>query len=112
MSLFIILLCQANHHMPLKKIHHFVNKSYIIWNLKFCQVYIFDLPLLLTQNNYLDYSKIKPYALVKKIHWPMRLIILFSMFIHTITPSHNIIIYNYNSYILIILLLHVRLGKE
>jgi len=54
--------------MPLKKIHHFVNKSYIIWNLKFGQVYIFDLPLLLTQNNYLNYSKIKPYALIKKIH--------------------------------------------
>jgi hypothetical protein len=28
---------------------------------------------------------------------PMRLIILFPIFMHIITPSHNITIFNYNS---------------
>jgi hypothetical protein len=35
---------------------HPSTKSYIIWSLKFGQVYIFNLPILLTQNGYLNYS--------------------------------------------------------
>jgi hypothetical protein len=33
-----------------------MDRFYIIGNLKFGQIYILDLPLLLTQNNYLNYS--------------------------------------------------------
>jgi len=32
-----------------------MDRFYIIWSLGFGQVYIFDLPLLLTQNSYLNY---------------------------------------------------------
>jgi hypothetical protein len=76
-----------------------MNRSYIIWSLKFGQVYIFDLVLLLTQNNNLNYLQIKPYPLSQKILivTPMKLIILFPKLIHTIIPSHNTIICNYNS---------------
>jgi hypothetical protein len=54
-SPFIILLCQTNHHISLTTFHPFT-KSYIIWSLKFGLAYIVNLPLLLTQNNYLNYS--------------------------------------------------------
>jgi hypothetical protein len=33
-----------------------MNKFYIIKNLRFGQVYILDLPLLLTWNSYVNYS--------------------------------------------------------
>jgi hypothetical protein len=33
-----------------------MDKFYIIWSLRFDQVYILDLPLLLTQNNFLNDS--------------------------------------------------------
>jgi len=33
-----------------------MDRFYIIGNIGFDQVYILDLPLLLTQNNYLSYS--------------------------------------------------------
>jgi hypothetical protein len=33
-----------------------MDRIYIIGNLKFDQVYILDLPLLLTRNSYLNYS--------------------------------------------------------
>jgi len=33
-----------------------MDRFYIIENLRFDQVYILDLPLLLTWNNYLNYS--------------------------------------------------------
>jgi hypothetical protein len=52
----IIPLCQINHHVSLITFHPSMNKFYIILNLQFDQVYILDLPLLLIQNNYLNYS--------------------------------------------------------
>jgi hypothetical protein len=33
-----------------------MDRFYIIGNLKFGQVYLFDLPILLIQNSYLNYS--------------------------------------------------------
>jgi hypothetical protein len=36
--------------------HPSMDRFYIIWSLRFGQVYILDLPLLLTQNGYLNYS--------------------------------------------------------
>jgi len=47
---------QANHHMSLIIFHLFMNRFSIIDSLKFDQAYILDPPLLLTQNNYLNYS--------------------------------------------------------
>jgi hypothetical protein len=58
LHLFLIyhLFMSTNHHMPFIAFHSSMDRSYIIWNLIFDQVYIFDLPLLLTQNSYLNYS--------------------------------------------------------
>jgi hypothetical protein len=36
--------------------HPSMDRFYIIWGLKFSQIYIPELPLLLTQNSYLNYS--------------------------------------------------------
>ncbi len=47
---------QANHHMPLITFHPSMDMFYINWNKGFGQVHILDLPLLLIQNNYLNYS--------------------------------------------------------
>jgi hypothetical protein len=66
-----------------------MDRFYIIGNLGFGQIYILDLPLLLTWNNYLNYSIINPYVLNQKILLvrPMMFIILFPIFIHIITPT-------------------------
>jgi hypothetical protein len=66
-----------------------MDRFYIIGNLGFGQIYILDLPLLLTWNNYLNYSMINPYVLNQKILLvrPMMFIILFPIFIHIITPT-------------------------
>jgi len=34
--------------------HHSIDRTFIIWSLKFDQLYILHLQLLLTQNNYLN----------------------------------------------------------
>ncbi len=36
--------------------HLYMDRFYIIWGLGFGQVYILDLQLLLTRNNYVNYS--------------------------------------------------------
>ncbi len=79
---------QTNHQLPLITFHLFVDRFYVIGNLGFGQVYILDLPLLLTWK----LSKlfvINPYAPSQKILLvgPMMFIILFPIFIHTITPT-------------------------
>ncbi len=80
---------QTNHQVPLITSHPFMDRFYIIGNLGFGQIYILDLPLLLTWNNYLNYSMINPYVLNQKILLvrPMMFIILFPIFIHIITPT-------------------------
>ncbi len=47
---------QANHNMALIIFHVFINRLLIIESLKLDQAYILDLPILLTQNSYLNYS--------------------------------------------------------
>jgi hypothetical protein len=47
---------QTNHHVLLIIFHPSMDRFYIIWSLRFDQLYILDLPLLLTQHNYLNYS--------------------------------------------------------
>jgi hypothetical protein len=54
--LHLFPMFQTNHEVPLINFHPFMDKFYIIWNLRFGQVYIFDLLLLLIQNSYLNYS--------------------------------------------------------
>jgi hypothetical protein len=43
--------------MSLITFHLFIDRFYIIWNLGFGQVHILNLPLLQTQNSYLNYSQ-------------------------------------------------------
>jgi hypothetical protein len=43
-----------------------MDRFYIIWNLQLGLVYILNLPLLLTQNSYLNYSKSTFMPLVKR----------------------------------------------
>jgi hypothetical protein len=45
---------QTNRQMSLITFHPSMNRFNIIWSLGFGQVHILDLPLLLTQNNYLN----------------------------------------------------------
>ncbi len=87
--LHLFPMYQTNHQVPLITSHPFMDRFYIIGNLGFGQIYILDLPLLLTWNNYLNYSIINPYVLNQKILLvrPMRFIILFPIFIHIITPT-------------------------
>jgi hypothetical protein len=47
---------QTNHHVSLIIFHLSMNRFSIIDSFKFDQVYIFDTPLLLTRNSYLNYS--------------------------------------------------------
>jgi hypothetical protein len=47
---------QTIHQMPLMIFHPPTDRFYIIENVGFDQVYILDLPLLLTQNSYINYS--------------------------------------------------------
>ncbi len=54
--LHLFPMYQTNHQMPLIIFHHFMDRFYIIESLGFSLVYIFDLPLLLTHNTYLNYS--------------------------------------------------------
>jgi hypothetical protein len=53
--LHLFPMYQTNHQVS-TTFHPSMDKFYIIENLRFCQVYILDLPLLLTRNNYLNYS--------------------------------------------------------
>jgi len=52
--------------MPVITFHPSMDKFYIIWNLQLGLVYILNLPLLLTQNSYLNYSKSTFMPLVKR----------------------------------------------
>jgi hypothetical protein len=54
--LHLFPMYQTNHQVPLIIFHPSMDRFYIIENLRFDQVYVLDLPLLLTQNNYLNYS--------------------------------------------------------
>jgi hypothetical protein len=54
--LHLFPMYQTNHHVPLIILHPPMDRFYIIGNLGFDQVYIFDLPLLLIRNSYLNYS--------------------------------------------------------
>jgi len=54
--LHIFPMYQTNHQVPLIIFHPPMDRFYIIGNLGFDQVYILDLPLLLTWNGYLNYS--------------------------------------------------------
>jgi hypothetical protein len=54
--LHTFLMYQANHNMALIIFHVFINRLLIIESLKLDQAYILDLPILLTQNSYLNYS--------------------------------------------------------
>ncbi len=88
--------------------HPFMDGFYIIWSLGFGQVYILDLPLLLTQNKYLNYSNstfmplVKRfslygpwsslfYSLVLSIILPQIIILLFAI----ITPSNYFVVYSH-----------------
>jgi hypothetical protein len=49
--LHLIPMYQTNHRMPLITFHASMDRFYIIWSLRFgLQIYILDLPLLLTEN--------------------------------------------------------------
>jgi hypothetical protein len=54
--LHLFPMYQTNHQVPFITFHPSMDRFYIIWSLGFGQVYILDLPLLLTWNNYLNYS--------------------------------------------------------
>jgi hypothetical protein len=54
--LHLFPMYQTNHRMPLITFHPSMDRFHIIWSLGFGQVYILDLPLLLTRNSYLNYS--------------------------------------------------------
>jgi hypothetical protein len=86
--LHLFPMYQTNHQVPLIIFHPSMDRFYIIGNLGFGQVYILDLPLLLTWNSYLKLFIINLYSASQKIFLvrPMRFIILFPIFIHTITP--------------------------
>jgi len=94
---------QTNHQVPLIIFHPPMDRFYIIGNLGFDQVYIFDLPLLLTWSSYLNYSIINPYALSQKIFLirPMKFIILFPIFIHIVTPTLILLFIITNSYFVV-----------
>ncbi len=49
---------QTNHQVPLITFHPSMDRFFIIGNLRFGQVYILDLLLLLTWNSYLNYPTI------------------------------------------------------
>ncbi len=53
--LHLFPMYQTDHQVPLINFHHYMDRFYIIESLGFSLVYIFDLPLLLTQNTYLNY---------------------------------------------------------
>jgi hypothetical protein len=53
--LHLFPMYQTNHRVSIT-FHPSMDKFYIIENLGFGQVYILELPLLLTQNSYLNYS--------------------------------------------------------
>jgi hypothetical protein len=53
--LHLFPMYQTNHQVSIT-FNPSMDKFYIIENLRFGQVYILDLPLLLTRNNYLSYS--------------------------------------------------------
>ncbi len=46
--LHLFPMYQTNHEVPLITFHPFMDRFYIFWSLGFYQVYILDLPLLLT----------------------------------------------------------------
>jgi hypothetical protein len=54
--LHLFPMYQTNHQMPSIIFHPPMDRFYIIGNLRFDQVYIFDLPLLPIRNSYLNYS--------------------------------------------------------
>ncbi len=54
--LHLFPMYQTKNQVSLITFHPSMDKFYIIENLGFGQVYILDLPLLLTRNNYLNYS--------------------------------------------------------
>ncbi len=54
--LHLFPMYQRNHQVSFIIFHPSMDRFYIIGNLGFDQVYILDLPLLLTRNNYLNYS--------------------------------------------------------
>jgi hypothetical protein len=54
--LHLFLMYQVNHRVPLIIFHLSMNKFHIFLSLRFDEIYILDLPLLLTWNSYLIYS--------------------------------------------------------
>ncbi len=54
--LHLFPMYQINYQVSLTTFHPSMDRFYIIKNLKFDQVYIFNLSLLSTQNSYLNYS--------------------------------------------------------
>jgi len=49
-------ISSQSSHATYITFHPSMDRSYIIWSLRFGQDYILDLPLLPAQNNYLNYS--------------------------------------------------------
>jgi hypothetical protein len=104
---------QTNYHVPFITFYPFINRFYIFWSLRFGQVHIFNLPLLQTWSNYLNYSYSTLMPLVKRFslkgQWSS---VYYSTFLSILLPQTIILLFVITSNYFVVTRSHYLLCKN